>query len=164
MSTTTSEQGGSAEPKLVLPFLAGFYVWARELSWLIIRLAVGGTLLTHGVNKFMSVTASASIAGLAGSFARRGLEPSVPVAYIVLFNETIGAIFLMLGLFTRLVAASIAIEFAVLTFVVHYWNGYAWTSPGGGWQFPFMWGLIFFAIALRRGGPYSLDRKLGWEL
>jgi putative oxidoreductase len=26
------------------------------------------------------------------------------------------------------------------------------------------WGLIMFAIALRGGGPYSLDRKLGWEL
>ena len=24
--------------------------------------------------------------------------------------------------------------------------------------------LIIFAIALRGGGPYSLDRKLGWEL
>ncbi|MGD0023919.1 MAG: hypothetical protein ABSC37_04695 [Xanthobacteraceae bacterium] len=24
--------------------------------------------------------------------------------------------------------------------------------------------MIFFAIALRGGGPFSLDRKLGWEL
>jgi hypothetical protein len=27
-----------------------------------------------------------------------------------------------------------------------------------------MWGLIAFAIALRGGGPYSVDRKLGWEI
>jgi len=27
-----------------------------------------------------------------------------------------------------------------------------------------MWGLLFFAIALRGGGPYSLDRKIGREL
>jgi len=27
-----------------------------------------------------------------------------------------------------------------------------------------MWGLICFAIALRGGGPHSLDRKLGREL
>jgi hypothetical protein len=27
-----------------------------------------------------------------------------------------------------------------------------------------MWGLICLAIALRGGGPYSLDRKLGREL
>jgi uncharacterized membrane protein YphA (DoxX/SURF4 family) len=29
---------------------------------------------------------------------------------------------------------------------------------------PLMWGLLFFAIALRGGGPYSLDRLLGREL
>jgi len=27
-----------------------------------------------------------------------------------------------------------------------------------------LWGLVCFAIALRGGGPYSLDRKLGKEL
>jgi hypothetical protein len=27
-----------------------------------------------------------------------------------------------------------------------------------------MWGIIMFAIALRGGGPYSLDRKIGKEL
>jgi hypothetical protein len=27
-----------------------------------------------------------------------------------------------------------------------------------------MWGLVLLAIALRGGGPYSLDRKIGKEL
>jgi uncharacterized membrane protein YphA (DoxX/SURF4 family) len=27
-----------------------------------------------------------------------------------------------------------------------------------------IWGLILFAIAVRGGGPYSLDRKLGFTL
>jgi hypothetical protein len=27
-----------------------------------------------------------------------------------------------------------------------------------------MWGLLFLAIMLRGGGPYSLDRKLGQEV
>jgi uncharacterized membrane protein YphA (DoxX/SURF4 family) len=31
-------------------------------------------------------------------------------------------------------------------------------------EYPLFWGLILFAIALRGGGPYSLDRKLGREL
>ncbi len=38
------------------------------------------------------------------------------------------------------------------------------SAPGGGDEFPLMWGLIMFAIALRGGGPYSLDRKIGKEL
>ena len=29
---------------------------------------------------------------------------------------------------------------------------------------PLFWGLIMFAIALRGGGPYSFDRRIGKEL
>jgi putative oxidoreductase len=47
---------------------------------------------------------------------------------------------------------------------VSWHNGFAFSSPGGGWEFPFLWGLFMFAIALRGGGPYSLDRKIGKEL
>ena len=61
-------------------------------------------------------------------------------------------------------AVWIAIELAVITFAVFHSHGYGWSPPHGGGVYPFVWGLIFFAIALRGGGPYSLDRKLGWEL
>ena len=29
---------------------------------------------------------------------------------------------------------------------------------------PLSWGLVMLAVALRGGGPYSLDRKVGREL
>ena len=52
-------------------------------------------------------------------------------------------------------------EESVITLV--YWKtGFAWTKRG--YEYTLMWGLICFAIALRGGGPYSLDRKLGREL
>jgi putative oxidoreductase len=70
----------------------------------------------------------------------------------------------MLGLFTRVIAAIIAVEFSVITFVAHFPNGFSFSSPGGGWEYPLMWGLIIFAISLRGGGPYSLDRVLGKEV
>jgi putative oxidoreductase len=64
----------------------------------------------------------------------------------------------MLGLFTRFFAAAIAIEMALITFVVQMPSGF------GRMELPFMWGLIMFAVALRGGGPYSLDRVIGKEL
>jgi putative oxidoreductase len=157
---TTPELGGAAEPKLIIPALEPFYAWVRELSWPIIRLTAGGTLLVHGINKLMG----AGVAAFAVGLSRRGIEPALPLAYVVFFNETIGAVLVMLGLFTRFFAAAIAIEFVLITFVAHWANGYGWTSQGGGWEYPLLWGLIFFAIALRGGGPYSLDRKIGREL
>lgn len=149
------------EPALIFPGLAPFYDRVRDLSWLLIRLTAGGILLVHGIIKVMGpgVTAFA-----ANSMARRGIEPALVFAYLIFFNETIGAVCLMLGFITRIIAASIAIEFAVITFVAHFANGFTFGSPGGGWEFPLMWGLLVFAIALRGGGPYSLDRAIGKEV
>jgi putative oxidoreductase len=156
------------EPKPIIPPLASFYSHARELSWLIVRLTAGGMLLVHGVVKTMAAADKGLTAWTtgfaAGGLARRGIEPALPLAYAVLAIETVGALLIMLGLFTRLAAAAAAIEFALITFVAHWGNGFGFSSSGGGWEYPLFWGLILFAIALRGGGPYSLDRKLGWEL
>jgi putative oxidoreductase len=149
------------EPKLLIGKLEPFYAWTRDLSWPLIRVAVAGTLFTHG---FTKLTTGAVATFASGSMARRGLEPSLPLAYIVFFNEGIGTILVALGLFTRIVAASIAIEMFLLTFVGHFAFGFNWTSARGGWELPLVWGLCFFGIALRGGGPYSLDRLLGREL
>jgi len=159
MSTTTPERG--AEPKLLIPALEPFYGLVRELSWPLVRLTVGGTLLVHGIMKLMGP----GIAAFAqGSMARRGIEPAMVAAYAVCTLETVGASAVILGLFTRFFAAGIAIEFILITFVASWANGYTWTRPGGGWEYPLLWGLIFFAIALRGGGPYSVDRLIGREL
>ena len=54
------------------------------------------------------------------------------------------------------------IEFLVIIFVAHWSRGYG--VGAGGIEFPLMWGLLFVAILLRGGGPWSLDRKLGFEV
>jgi putative oxidoreductase len=157
MTTTTSEQGGSAEPRPIIPALAPFYAnFAREISWPLIRITVGGTLLVHGINR-----AGIPLGHAAEEMAKSGHEPAMVFALIALINETVGAVCVALGLFTRFFAASIAIELAMIS-IQFAPNGYAWSKHG--WEFVFLWGLIFFAIALRGGGPYSLDRKIGWEL
>ena len=118
-------------------------------------------LLVHGIAKLMY----SSIAGFAaGGLARRGIEPALPLAYVVWTIETVGAICIMVGLFTRFFAVAAGIQFTVITFIAHWEQGFWWNRPGGGWEYPLLWGLLFVAIALRGGGPYSLDRKIGWEL
>src|SRR5215813_9015945 len=120
MSMTTPQHGGSAEPKLFIPALAPFYDRIRELSWPLIRLTAGGTLLVHGIVK---LTGPGVAAFAAGGLARRGIEPALPLAYVIFTLETVGAVAIILGLFTRFFAAAIAIEFAVITFIAHWGNG-----------------------------------------
>ena len=168
MSTITSDSRivSAGEPKPIIPPLASFYSHTRDLAWLVVRLTAGGMLLVHGIMKVMPMAENGFAATIgafaAGSMARRGIEPAGLFAYAVFAIETIGALLIVLGLFTRLAAAAAAIEFAVITFVAHWPQGFTWSR--GGWEYPLFWGLILFAIALRGGGPYSLDRKLGWEL
>ncbi len=74
--------------------------------------------------------------------------------------ETLGGVCIALGLFTRFFAVAITVEMAVI--VYHYLPKFGWTGPG--YEYPLMWGLVMLAIALRGGGPLSLDRKIGKEL
>jgi putative oxidoreductase len=146
------------EPKLFIPKLEPFYAWVRDLSWPLIRVAVGGTYLSYGLTKVLNQDIGAFATR---SMAGRGLEPGWLFAYIVYFLETGGAVMIMLGLFTRFIASVIAIELFVITFMAQFALGY---GTARGWNLLMMWGLLFFAIALRGGGPYSLDRALGREL
>jgi len=154
---TTSSQN----PTPVFSGLAPLYAHSSDLSYLIVRVTAGGMLLVHGITKLTTST----IAGFAAnSLARRGIEPALPLAYAVWFLETVGAICIILGLFTRVFAAAIGVQFLIITFHAHWGAGFGWSRPGGGWEYPLFWGLIWVAIGLRGGGPYSLDRKIGKEL
>lgn len=144
------------EPRLLIPQLKPFYDWAAPLSWTLIRVTVGLMLLPHGWPK---LTAGVS-ATAATALIKRGITPAEPLAIVLIFLETIGGLCIALGLFTRFFAAAITIEMAVI--VYHYLPKFGWTGPG--YEYPLMWGLIMSAVALRGGGPWSLDRKIGWQL
>ena len=144
------------EPRLLVPALGPFYDAVRPLSWLIIRLTAGLILVPHGWPKVQAGVAATA----AGALAKRGIEPAEPLAILLMVLETIGGLCVALGLFTRFWAAAIAIEMLVIAW--QYFPAFGWTRPG--YEYPLMWALVMVAIALRGGGPYSLDRKLGREL
>ena len=158
---STFERRDLERPRPLIPGLARFYDRTPELAYLVVRLTAGGMLLVHGIQKLTTQT----VAGFAAnSMARRGIEPAMAAAYAVFFLETVGAICIILGLFTRFFAVAVFVEFLIIVFVGHWPQGFGWNRPGGGFEYPLFWGLIMGAVALRGGGPYSLDRKIGWEL
>ena len=143
-------------PRLLIPQLRGFYDWVEPLSWALIRITVGLMIIPHGWPKLMmGVQATAQMA-----LVKRGIEPAEPLAVALITIETLGGLCVALGLFTRFWAAAITIEMMVI--VYHTLPKFGWTGPG--YEYPLMWGLVMFAIALRGGGPYSLDRVIGKEL
>ena len=143
--------GKPSEARLIFPGLAGFYASAREIGYLLVRVTAGGCLLYHGWGKLMAGAPFASM-------ARYGIPLPTVSAYFVVFLETVGAICIILGLATRFFAAAIAIEMAIIAFIVQMPQGFARM------ELFLLWGVVMFAISLRGGGPYSLDCKIGQEL
>ena len=145
-------QAGS-EPKLLLPGLAGFYASVSDLWYPMIRVVAGALLLYHGLDHL-----SHGLGPFAAGLAKGGFVFPTAAAVIVIILETAGAAAVALGLFTRFFAAGIAIQMAVIAFVVQMPRGF------GRMELFLIWGIVMFSIALRGGGPYSLDRKIGKEL
>jgi putative oxidoreductase len=146
----------NGETRLLFPGLRGFYNWVEPLTWPLIRLTVGLMLIPHGLPKLMmGVGATAQMA-----LVKRGIAPAEPLAIVLITLETLGGLCIALGLFTRFFAAAVTIEMCVI--VYHHLPRFGWTDRG--YEYPLMWGLIMLAVALRGGGPYSLDRKIGKEL
>jgi putative oxidoreductase len=146
-----------AEPKLLLPFLRPFYDAAVPLSWLIIRVAVGWNLFIHAWGKLLLGPAPNVVKG----YADMNFNPPELWYWLSTGTEGLCGIALILGLFTRFFAAAAAIEMLII-FCLYWGNGFAWTRRG--YEYVLLWGLVCFAIALRGGGPYSLDRRIGREL
>jgi putative oxidoreductase len=146
----------STEPRLLLPGLAPLYRHVVPLSWLVVRCAAGLILFYHGLGKVGHIDA------VTANMVKNGIAPSIFFAYVVTLTETVAAFCVAIGFFTRFCAAACAVDLAVITFHVLWPKGFGWSQ--GGYEFMLMWGLIMFAIALRGGGPYSVDRWIGREL
>lgn len=145
------------EPKLVFPALGALYARFAPFSYALIRFATGAVLLPHGVQKIVNTP----IAKFAPNIAAKGLPFPELLAYLTYFAESVAAVCLAIGLFTRLAAAVVGIEMLVIVFLFQWQFGYFWTVRG--YEFALLWLLLCVAIFFRGGGRYSVDRLIGWE-
>ena len=146
------------ETRLLWPALRGFYDSFFDVAYALMRIVIGYILLMHGWTKV-----GAGAGAIASNImAKNGLEPSIAFAYAAMFLETIGAICIILGLFTRFFAAALAIEMAIALVFVHAAKGFA--AGQGGFEYVLLLGIVLFVIAIRGGGRYSVDRMIGKEL
>ena len=133
---TESETGG---PELYFPALGGGYEKLTPYTWPLVRVTVGLMLVPHGWMKLIG----GGLEGTARFMAQIGLEPAYPLA---------------LGLFTRPIAVLVVGFMAVSAYYVHAANGFLWIK--GGFEYPLFWGFVALAIAVRGGGPKSLDARM----
>ena len=143
--------------RLVFPGLGNFYSSCSDFAELLLRVVAGLILpLLHGLPK-IGILGTGSPAGVAGGLEKSGYYPGILWAYVIILAEVVGGTFLALGLFTRLAAAVLVIEFINVVYVDFANRGVA------GARYSFVLLIIYLFFLVRGGGPYSLDRKLGRE-
>lgn len=128
-----------------------------DLGKLLLRLAVGGLILFHGLNKLFG-----GVGGIKGMLASHGVPEFV--AYGVLLGEVLAPLFIILGILTRLSALGLACTMIVAWLLVGVGETFMLDKTGA-------WGiesLMYFflgalAIAFCGAGRYSLAGKSGWR-
>ncbi len=119
---------------------------------LLLRLALGAMYLAHGLTKLLVFT----LPGTAGFFESVGFPGWM--AYPVTAFELLGGVALILGIFPRWVAALAAVQlFAAAS--VHFANGWSFSNPNGGWEYPVFLAVAAAALALLGDGAYALKRS-----
>jgi putative oxidoreductase len=119
----------------------------------LLRISLGVMFIAHGlILKYFTFT----LAGTAGFFASLGLPETL--AYVVFAMETAGGILLVLGYGTRLVSLAL-VPVLVGAAWVHVGNGWAFTAPNGGWEYPVYLTVLALAQAVLGSGSYALDAR-----
>jgi len=77
------------------------------------------------------------------------------LAYVTFGVELIGGILLLLGVATRAVAVVLIPVLLGATFV-HAGNGWLFTSPNGGWEYPAFWTVTLIVQAFLGNGALAL--------
>ncbi len=121
---------------------------------LLLRVTLAIAFLAHAGLKLFVFTPS----GAAGFFQSVGV-PSF-LAYVVIIVEIIGAIALLLGYKTRIVAIVLAPVLLGATIFVHGANGWLFSNQGGGWEFPVFWLAALITMGLLGDGAHSMSAKI----
>lgn len=116
----------------------------------LLRVSLGIMFIAHSlVLKLMTFT----LAGTAQYFESLGLPAFL--AYATFFAELIGGIMLVLGVQSRWVALALLPVLAGAAWV-HIGNGWLFSAPGGGWEYPLYLIVLSVAQALLGDGAYAL--------
>jgi Predicted membrane protein len=120
----------------------------------ILRLSLGVLFLAHFGLKFFVFTP----AGTAQFFQSLGLPGAL--AYLTMAAELVGAIALILGVYTRFVAIALIPILLGAIVTVHWSAGFFFTNANGGWEFPAFWIIGLLALALVGDGAFALKPSI----
>jgi putative oxidoreductase len=122
----------------------------------VLRLTVGTIFVAHGAQKLFGIWGGPGLSGTAQFLGQLGMGPGMPLAILLTLVEFGGGLLLILGAFTLIAAAALALNMLVAVWKVHFANGFF--LPGG---FEYNLVLLGALICLMLTGPgaFSIDGR-----
>jgi putative oxidoreductase len=135
---------------------AGWHAGA-DLGLLILRLALGGLFIVHGLQHLFGWFQGPGISGTANLLGDMGYSNGTALAWLTGVSELAGGAFVLLGLFTPAGAAAILAVMANVIIVKIDGN-----LPFGGVELEAIYGSAALALLFTGPGRISLDRPTPW--
>ena len=132
-----------------------------NIAALMLRLAVGGTMIAHGWHHAFG---GGKLPGTARWFESIGIRPGRVHALAATVTELGAGGLLVLGLLTPLAAAGVVGTMVVALVANHARNGFFIFRPGEGYEYVLMITLAACAIGALGGGGWSLDYAAGFSV
>jgi putative oxidoreductase len=119
---------------------------------LVMRVGLGTMFVAHALLKIFVFT----IPGTVQFFQSLGLPAAL--AYLTIAAELIGGLMLVAGIKTRLVSA-VLLPVLLGALWAHAGNGWVFSAPNGGWEYPAFLALASVVQILLGDGAFALSRR-----
>ena len=116
---------------------------------LVLRVALGTMFVAHALLKYFAFT----LPGTAQFFESLGLPGTL--GYITFAAELVGGVLLIAGVRVRTVSLVLVPILLGATWV-HAGNGWLFSAPKGGWEYPAFWTVTLVVQALLGDGAFAL--------
>jgi len=125
-----------------------------DLAAGLLRTGLGVMFIAHALLKYYVFT----LPGTAQYFESLGLPGAL--GYATFAAELIGGVMLVLGVYTRAVALALVPVLLGATWA-HLGNGWTFSAPKGGWEYPAFLTLAALVVGLLGDGRYSIGAQIG---
>lgn len=133
-----------------------------EIGLLLLRLTVGLTLAAHGTQKLFGWFGGPGLDAIGQGFETLGFHPGRRHALMAGLVETVGGLFLALGVLTPVAAALVFSVMFVAAMSAHLKQGFFLAK--GGYEYTLVLGLAGLAVAFTGPGALSVDALLGYAV
>jgi putative oxidoreductase len=162
MSATTADS--HTDPRDRSPsFLGKLTKTDDAIAPTIARVALGAVMFPHGAQKLLGWFGGYGFSATVGFF-KSVLHIPAPIAVLVILAESIGALMLLFGVFSRFAAASIALVMLGAVAMAHahvgFFMNWAGTQQGEGFEYHVLAIALAAIVIVAGGGKASVDRTI----